>query len=72
MHDVGDAKAAGFGQAFKTGGHVDAVAQDIVLLDHDVADIDADAVLDARFRRLVLLVAAHGLLHLSGAEDGVR
>ena len=44
MHDVGDEDAArGCAMAFEPGGDVDAVAEDVVALDDDVAEIDADA-----------------------------
>ena len=42
-----DADAAGPGDAFEPGGDVDAIAIDIVALEHHVADIDADAQLEA-------------------------
>ena len=43
-----DADAARLGDAFQPRGDVDAVAEDVVALDDDVADIDADAEFDAR------------------------
>ena len=42
-HVFRDADAAGIGQSFQSGCHVDAVAIEIVALDHYVAKIDADA-----------------------------
>ena len=46
-----DADAARFGQAFEPRRDVDAVAEDVAILDDDVALVDADAELDAAFRR---------------------
>ena len=46
-HRVRDADAAGLGQRFEPGGDVDPVAEDVVVVDDDVAEIDADAPLDA-------------------------
>src|SRR5271163_150154 len=42
-----DADAAGLGQAFEASRDIDAVAKDVTVLDDDVADVDADAKLDA-------------------------
>ena len=42
-----DGDAAGPGDAFEPRGDVDAVAEDVVVLDDDVAEIDADAEFDA-------------------------
>jgi hypothetical protein len=38
-----DADAASLGESLEARGDVDAVAEDVAVLDHDVADIDADA-----------------------------
>ena len=38
-----DADAAGLGQPLETHGNIDAVAEDVAVLHHDIADIDADA-----------------------------
>jgi hypothetical protein len=45
------ANAARLGQAFEAGGDVDAVAKDVAVFDDDVADVNADAELDAVVRR---------------------
>ena len=44
------ADPARFCQCFQTSGNVDAIAEDVTVLDHDVAHIDADAELDAFVR----------------------
>jgi hypothetical protein len=46
-HDPGDADAARLGQGFETSRDIDAVPVGVVLVDDDVAEIDADAELDA-------------------------
>ena len=68
VDDRGDANAAGLGQRLQARGDVDAVAVDVVALDDDVAEIDADAERDLR--------AGGGLrrdrpLHREGAFDRV-
>ncbi len=42
-HRIGHADAAGFGQAFEAVGDVDVVAEDLVAIDDDLAEVDADA-----------------------------
>ena len=53
-HLVAHHPAAGdpawLGQRFQPGGNVDAIAEDILIVDNDVAEIDADAELDAVIR----------------------
>jgi hypothetical protein len=44
-----DADAAGLGQPLETHGNIDAVAEDVAVLHHDIADIDADAKPHASF-----------------------
>ena len=41
-----NANAAGFGQTFKASGDVHAVTEDVAVLDHDIADVDANAEFD--------------------------
>jgi hypothetical protein len=45
---AGDADAARLGEALQAGRDVDPVAQDVAVLDDDVADVDPDAKRDAR------------------------
>ena len=47
VHPRRDADAARLGQAFEPRRDIDAVAKDVAVLDDDVAEIDADAELDA-------------------------
>ena len=46
MRVIGDADAAGLRNSFKPRRDVDAVAKDIVVVDDDVADMDADPKFD--------------------------
>ena len=70
VDDRGDADAAGLGERLQPRGDVDAVAVDVVAVDDDVAEIDADAEHDLGWRALR---PAHGLRALDGerAFDGV-
>jgi hypothetical protein len=44
-----DADAAGLGQALEPRRNIDAVSEDVAVIDHDVALMDADTKLDALF-----------------------
>jgi hypothetical protein len=64
---------ARFGDALKAGSEVDAVAHEIAvrLLDH-VAEVNADAKLNASFRRQAGFALDHAVLHLDCATHGVN
>ena len=49
MHDRGNADAARIGERLEPRRDIDAVAIDVVAVDDDVAEIDADPQLDCRF-----------------------
>ena len=51
MRIVGDADAAGLGDRLQPGGDIDAVAENVVVVDDDVADMDADAKREAAVLR---------------------
>ena len=46
LNHIGNADAAGLANAFKPRRDVDSIAEDVVVLDYDVTDVDADAKLD--------------------------
>jgi len=59
------------GQTFEPGGDVDAVAEDVALLDDDVALVNADAKLDATVRRQWFIALGQSRLHLGCAAQRV-
>ena len=69
---LGQTDRAGLGDAFQPRGDIDAVAHQIAvaLLDH-VAEMDADAKLDAALGRNAGVPLDHAVLHLDGAAHGV-
>src|SRR5450631_63124 len=71
MDDARNHDSAGFGERLQPGGHVDAVAKDIVTVDHNVADIDADAELDAVVCLNAGVPLDHAALNINGAAHGV-
>jgi hypothetical protein len=68
---AGDADAAGLRQTLQARRHIDPVAQDVAVLDDDVADVDPDAELDAPVLGLGLLALGHAVLDHDGAFDRV-
>src|SRR5205814_2297170 len=71
LHPRRDANPARFGQSFKTGGDIDAVAENIAVLDNDISDIDADPELDPLRDSDAGIPDGHRLLHLYGAAQRV-
>ena len=69
---LGQTDGAGLGNAFQSRGDIDAIAHQIAvaLLDH-VAEMDADAELDAALGRKAGVALDHTVLHLDGAAHGV-
>ena len=72
VDDGRHANAAGFGQRFETGGNVDAVAVNVVALDDDVAEIDADPQNDFRLAQRFVRHKAVRALHGECAMDGIH
>ena len=71
MHRVRHADAAGGRLLLQARGDVDAVAKNVVILDDDVAEVDADAELDALLGRDVGIAPRHAGLDLDGALHGL-
>ena len=71
LHAGRHADAARLGQALEAGGHVHAIAEDVVILDDDVADMHADAELDAPVLGHVGIAGDHPALHVDSAADGI-
>jgi hypothetical protein len=64
-HHAADADAAWLRQGFKPSGDVDAIAENVVPIDDDVAEIDADAKFDTRFGRHTGISPGHLSLHVN-------
>ena len=67
MGVVGDAHAARLGDPLEARRDIDAVAENIVVVEDDVADMDADAELDPQLRRDVARTLSHRALQLDRA-----
>jgi hypothetical protein len=63
--------AARFGQPLQPGGDVDALAVEVVPFDHDVAEVDPDAELEALVGRQASIASPQLLLRLNRAQDGL-
>ena len=71
MDRIGDEHPARIGQGFDPGRDVDAVAIEVVALDDHVAEIDADAQLNAAFRSDAGVALGHRLLHRDRAAHRI-
>src|SRR5208283_4784077 len=67
----GSGSVAGIGQGLDPRGDVDAVTIDVVALDDHVAEIDADAQLDAVVCRDIRVPVGHRLLHRDRAAHRI-
>jgi hypothetical protein len=68
---AGHADATRLGEGFQACGDVDAIAINVVTLDDDVADVDADAHRDALLLRHIRLPIGDALFDRDGALDGI-
>ena len=66
-----DADTARRGETLEARRHVDPVAEDIAVFQHDVADVDPDAILDAPILGLGRLTLGHPGLERDRAFDGI-
>ena len=70
-HHAADADPARLGQRLQARGDVDTVAEDVVPIDDDVADIDADAKVDPLFGRHTGIALGHATLHVDRAAHRI-
>src|SRR5439155_170673 len=68
---VRNANRTGLGERFEPRGDVYAIAEDIVAIDDDVAEIDPNPQLETTLRRDGLIDRKCGALHLNGAAERV-
>jgi len=71
MHPAGNADATGLGQSFEPRDEVDPIAENVAVLDDDVALMDAKAKLDPLFGWRACVPVRHRPLHLDGAAHGI-
>ncbi len=66
-----NADGTGLGERLESGGDVDAIAEDVVAVDDDVAEIDPDPQLETTVDRNGIIDRTRCLLHLDGAIQRV-
>lgn len=69
---IRDANAAGIGNALQPRRDIDAVAEDIAVIDDDVADMDADADIDPYVGLHIRVLSGHAALDFDGAAQRVH
>jgi hypothetical protein len=67
-----DAQAAGFAQSFKPRGNIHTIAIDVVPIDNDVADVDANPEEDALIFRYDRISTDHAALNSDRAGHGIN
>ena len=73
LRDVrADQNAARRRQRLETCRDVDAVAEEVVTLHDDIADIDSDAVIDSTVRRQIGVAFGHALLNRHCTGQGIH
>ena len=72
LHPRRHANASGLSEPLETGRNVDAVAVNCIGLANDVADMDADAELDAALRRHVGVARGHAALNIHRTTYGIH
>ena len=71
-NDAAHTDPARFGKGLQTRGDIHPVAEDVVLLDDHISEVDADAEPDAAFVGYVGFTVSHPPLHLDCAPHGVQ
>src|SRR6266851_9777680 len=66
-----NADRAGLGERLESRGDVDAIAEDIIAVDDDVAEVDADPQLEAALGRYGIVDRTRCLLHLDRAAQRI-
>ena len=69
---IGHAHPAWLGDAFKPGSHVDAVAEDIVVIDDDIADMDANTELNPFILWHKSILLNHAALDFDGPTHRIH
>jgi putative ABC transport system substrate-binding protein len=71
VHHARNHDVAWIGQRLQPSRHIDAVTEDIITVDYDVADVDADAKLDAPVCRNADIAFDHTALNVDSAAHGI-
>ncbi len=70
MNGPRDANSPRVGQAFETRGNIHSVSEDVVVLDDNVADVDADTEHDTLLLGHIGVALGHRVLDFDRALDG--
>jgi hypothetical protein len=68
---IGNADATRFGDPFQPRGDVDAIAEDVVVVDDDIANVNADPEFDTLVQRHPGFLLGHAGLNFDGAARGI-
>jgi len=68
---IGNADAARLCDRFKACGNIDAIAEDVVFIDDDIADVYSNTEFDSRLRQHVGIWRSHRTLNFHGTTRGI-
>src|SRR5262245_19932887 len=71
VHRARDQYRSRLGQGFEPRRDINAITVEVLAVDDHVAEIDADAELDAHVGRFGRIALGHSALHLDGAAHGI-
>src|SRR5664279_48303 len=72
MRAAREANASGVGNPFQSRGNIDAVAENVVALNDNVANIDTDTQFDAPLPRFSSIALGHSALNVDSAGNRVN
>jgi hypothetical protein len=69
---IGKADTTGLCDPFKARSDIDAITEDVVVVDDDVSDVDADPKSNTLMMRDVNILPSHALLNFNGTSRGIH
>lgn len=72
LHITGNRNSARFSDFLQAGGYIDPVAEDIVAVDDDIAQVDSDPVLDPLIAWYIVIAAGDPRLQIQGPFNSIH
>jgi hypothetical protein len=72
LHNTGDANPTRFRKSFQPGRDIDGIAEEVVALNHDVADVERDPKPHLLTGRPIRILLGYGVLNRDGTLNGVH
>ena len=72
LHITGNSNSAQFSDFLQAGGYIDPIAEDIVAVDDDIAQVDSDPVLDPLIAWYIVIAAGDPRLQIQGPFNSIH